>query len=239
MKLHYIVIVFCFTSLLITACGENEPEKPQELMDKASYSIGYDLGLKAREDSLALNPDYILMGFKHALNGDSSLISKKELEEVQKEFQKIIYDRQDSKRRKLYDSLEKAGKINKIKSDSFLAKNKEKEDVITTSSGLQYKILKKGSGTIPKEKDIVKFSVLIKDINNNVLDSTHISEPFEMILSEIQIKGWKEGLSLMKPGDKYMFFIPPDLAFGELGYPPIIPPNSAIICEIELISIKK
>ncbi len=122
--------------------------------------------------------------------------------------------------------------------DQFLAENAKKEGVKTTASGLQYKALKEGTGPKPKATDTVTVNYRGTFIDGKEFDSSYKrNQPATFPLNGV-IKGWTEGLQLMPVGSKYMFYIPPALAYGERGYPGAVPPNSVLIFEVELLSIK-
>ena len=138
--------------------------------------------------------------------------------------------------------MEEQGKIfaaeNLIKSEDFLDKNSRDENIIVTSSGLQYKILEKGTGTIyPQETDNVTVHYHGTIIDGTVFDSSiEREEPATFDLSRV-IPGWTEGVQLMNQGDKFRFFIHPDLAYRDRAAGAIILPNSVLIFDVELISI--
>lgn len=122
--------------------------------------------------------------------------------------------------------------------DAFLAENAKKEGVKTTSSGLQYKILKAGTGPSPKATDTVKVHYHGTLINGTVFDSSvQRGEPISFPVQRV-IPGWVEALQLMKVGDKWQLVIPPDLAYGAEGSSPEIAPNSTLIFEVELLGIE-
>ena len=131
-----------------------------------------------------------------------------------------------------------AGDKNAADGEKFLAENKKKEGVKTTASGLQYKVLKEGTGESPKETDTV-----VTNYKGTLLDGTEFdssykrNEPATFPVNRV-IKGWTEALQLMKPGAKYQLFIPSALAYGERGVGKDIGPNSTLIFEVELLSIK-
>ncbi|MFH0938537.1 MAG: FKBP-type peptidyl-prolyl cis-trans isomerase [Planctomycetota bacterium] len=134
---------------------------------------------------------------------------------------------------------ESAMETNKAAGEAFLAENKKKEGVVTTDSGLQYKALQEGTGEKPKATDKVQVHYRGTTIKGKEFDSSYArKEPIVFALNEV-IKGWTEGVQLMKTGAKYQFFIPSDLAYGPRGAPPAIGPNETLIFEVELLAIKK
>jgi FKBP-type peptidyl-prolyl cis-trans isomerase FklB len=123
--------------------------------------------------------------------------------------------------------------------DAFLAANAKKDGVITTASGLQYKVLKSGTGASPKATDQVKVDYTGTTIDGNVFDSSvQRGQPAVFPVNAV-IPGWTEALQLMKVGDKWQLVIPAKLAYGEQSPSPAIPPNSVLIFEVELIDIEK
>jgi FKBP-type peptidyl-prolyl cis-trans isomerase FkpA len=120
---------------------------------------------------------------------------------------------------------------------AFLADNGKKEGVITTGSGLQYKVLTEGTGPSPKAKDTVVVHYRGTNIRGVEFDSSYSRrEPAEFPLNRV-IKGWTEGVQLMKEGSKFQFFIPSGLAYGARGAPPDILPNETLIFEVELLKV--
>ena len=120
---------------------------------------------------------------------------------------------------------------------SFLAENATKEGVTTTASGLQYKVLTEGAGKSPKAKDTVVVHYRGTNIRGAEFDSSYARhEPAEFPLNRV-IKGWTEGVQLMKEGAKFQFFIPSKLAYGVKGAPPDILPNETLIFEVELLKV--
>ena len=121
---------------------------------------------------------------------------------------------------------------------AFLAKNKTASGVVTTASGLQYKILRAGSGAKPSADSIVKVNYKGTLLDGKVFDSSYDrNEPVEFPLNQV-VPGWSEGVGLMNVGSKFQFWIPSDLAYGEAGSPPVIGPNATLVFEVELLEIK-
>jgi len=145
---------------------------------------------------------------------------------------------QNQMREKMDIERKDSSKINLKESKAFLAENKEKEGVVTLASGLQYKVLKEGTGPLPQATDKVKTHYVGTLINGTEFDSSvKRGEPITFSVNGV-IPGWTEALQLMKVGAKWKLFIPPELGYGENGAGNLIGPNAALIFEVELISIE-
>jgi FKBP-type peptidyl-prolyl cis-trans isomerase FkpA len=127
---------------------------------------------------------------------------------------------------------------NMAEGKAFLEKNKTAAGVVTTASGLQYKVLRAGSGPKPSADAVVKVNYKGSLLDGKVFDSSYDrNEPVEFPLNQV-VPGWSEGVGLMNVGSKYQFWIPSDLAYGEAGSPPVIGPNATLVFEVELLEIK-
>lgn len=208
--------------------GKTAPQAGGELKDlrqKASYTIGLNVGKSIKSEKLDLDPDLIARGIRDAIAGKPQL-TEAQCAEVMQSFQ-----------RQVMAKANEAGAKNKTEGVAYLAENKLKAGVKTTNSGLQYKVIKDGTGRQPKATDTV--SVHYK---GNLLDGTEFDssykrdQPASFGVTDV-IKGWTEALQLMKVGSKWQLFIPSDLAYGERGRPGI-PPNSVLVFEVELLGIE-
>ena len=225
-------LIICLGAVCIASLGLAE-DKPQlkDQKDKASYSIGYDIGETFKKQKIELNVDALIAGLKEALGGKEASLSKEDREKTLQAFQKEMMEKQ------IAASKEAATK-NQAEGEKFLAENKTKDGVKTTASGLQYKVLKEGSGPSPKESDTVVTNYRGTLIDGTEFDSSYKRDkPAEFPVNRV-IKGWTEALQLMKPGAKYQLFIPSALAYGERGAGQLIGPNATLIFEVELVSIK-
>jgi len=154
----------------------------------------------------------------------------------QDELMQVLGDFQNKMRAKATKEMEDLANKNKAEGEAFLKENAKKEGVKTTASGLQYKVIKEGTGKTPKANDTVKVNYVGKFINGNEFDSSYKrGEPAEFAADQV-IKGWTEALTMMKQGSKYEHFIPSNLAYGEGGRGPI-PPNATLVFEVELLNI--
>jgi FKBP-type peptidyl-prolyl cis-trans isomerase FklB len=203
--------------------------------EKFSYALGmnYGMGLggKLRQQSVEFNPDLVLEGFKDGLTGAKTQLTEKEAQAV---LQEVGTEVQKAQREK----AEKVAAENKTEGEAFLAANKKKEGVVTLPSGLQYKILKEGTGPKPTASDTVVCNYKGTLINGTEFDSSaKHGGPATFPVSGV-IKGWTEALELMPVGSKWELFIPPNLAYGERGAGADIGPDATLIFEVELESIK-
>ena len=217
-------------------------DKPVELQksdlktqkDKVSYSIGLNMGRNFAEKSIDVDSRMLAEGIKHGLSKSESeyLMTKDEIREVMLALQREMIQKQQEKRKILAEK-------NKTDGEKFLAENKSKEGVQTLPSGLQYKIIKDGTGKKPTEKSTVTTHYTGKLLDGTVFDSSvQRGTPATFELNQV-IKGWTEGLQLMKEGSKWEFYIPSQLAYGENGAGEVIGPNATLIFEVELISVDK
>ncbi len=198
--------------------------------DKLSYSMGHDMGTYLNSLGDDLDYDNLLQGLKTAYDGGESLLSPEETQEVQKEFAQKMQANREAEMVALQETNKKVG-------DEFLAANKKKDGVVVTESGLQYEIITPGKGDSPKAEETVVVHYTGTNIEGVVFDSSvKRGEPSVFGVNQV-IKGWTEVLQLMNEGAKYKVVIPPALAYGQRGVPPMIEPNAVLVFEVELISI--
>jgi FKBP-type peptidyl-prolyl cis-trans isomerase FklB len=213
-------------SLAVSVFAEDKPPQLKDLKDKASYAIGLNIGFNFKKQNVDVNQDAFTAGFKDALTGRKPLLNEQEVRETMMAFEKDMQQKQAETAQK-----------NAAESEKFLAANKTKEGVKTTASGLQYKVLKEGSGAQPKSSDTVTVNYRGTLVDGTEFDSSYKrGQPATFPVSGV-IKGWTEALQLMKVGSKLQLFIPASLAYGEQGRPGL-PPNSTLIFEVELMDVK-
>ncbi len=218
----------------LIACGKKELSRSdlETQMDKVSYVMGHNIANNFKDQKIDIQMDEFIQGIKDGLKEDVNIFSTKEIQEIMTEYQNQMRDKMEIDRKDI-------PKINLNESKAFLAENKEKEGVVTLESGLQYKVLKEGTGPFPKATDKVKTHYVGTLIDGTEFDSSiKRGEPTIFSVTGV-IPGWTEALQLMKVGSKWNLFIPPELAYGENGAGNLIGPNAALIFEVELISIEK
>ncbi|HEY2115595.1 MAG TPA: FKBP-type peptidyl-prolyl cis-trans isomerase [Candidatus Angelobacter sp.] len=201
--------------------------------EKASYAIGMNLGGGLHRQNIDVDSAALIQGMKDALGGGKTLLTEEEARAALMQLQSEMQAKMQAKQAQ-------EGDANKKEGDAFLAANKTKEGVVTLPSGLQYKILKEGSGPKPTPTDSVVCNYKGTLINGTEFDSSYKrGEPATFPVTGV-IKGWTEALQLMPVGSKWQLFIPPDLAYGARGTPGgPIGPNSTLTFEVELMSIKE
>jgi FKBP-type peptidyl-prolyl cis-trans isomerase FklB len=200
-------------------------------MDKVSYALGLGIGQQLSQMGASeLNIDDFAQAIKDVIAGA-------ELKVQHREAQQIVQDYFAQQEKKINAQRAEQGKAQKEAGEKYLAENAKKEGVITTQSGLQYKVLNEGSGKQPTAKDTVMCHYEGFLIDGTVFDSSvQRGEPATFPLQQV-IAGWTEGLQLMKEGAKYRFFIPYRLGYGEGGAGASIPPYATLIFDVELIQV--
>lgn len=200
------------------------------LNEQVGYSFGYLMGRSNAESVKDLDLDAFILGLKTAAQGGKSALTDEEMVRV------LTQHKKQSDAKQLIELKKKADANAKIGAE-FLAANAKKQGVQTTQSGLQYQILKQGTGQSPKANSIVKVNYEGRLIDGTVFDSSIArNQTAEFQVSQV-IQGWTEGLQLMKEGAEYRFFIPAQLGYGQIGSGDVIEPNSTLIFDIELIEI--
>ncbi|HYL15067.1 MAG TPA: FKBP-type peptidyl-prolyl cis-trans isomerase [Terriglobales bacterium] len=228
MKTGWIIVFIVVLALGATAQNTATLKTPK---DKQSYALGMDLGNQLRRMSIEVDPDLFSKGLKDSLSGSKTLLTEEEVRAA-------ISELQAEAKRKIAEARKSGAASNQAAGETFLAQNKKKEGVVTLSSGLQYKILKAGSGLKPIVEDTVVCNYRGTLIDGTEFDSSYRrGQPATFPVKGV-IKGWTEALQLMPVGSKWQLFIPPDLAYGERGTGDAIGPEATLIFEVELISIQ-
>jgi FKBP-type peptidyl-prolyl cis-trans isomerase len=225
-------ILFVMAFMGESCAQKNKKGKPAELKtknDTISYIIGRDIASKLKTFSTEFNAEVIYQALKDEFEGKEARFIPRVSDSLMNVFQQEIMGKQQA-------SNQESLMQNKAASATFLAQNKAKEGVVELPSGLQYKVITPGQGKNPALTDKVKVHYKGSLINGTVFDSSYDrGQPVEFKLNEV-IPGWSEGVQLMKPGAKYILYVPPQLGYGDDPVGPI-PAGSTLIFEVELISI--
>ena len=200
-------------------------------MDKLSYGLGLGIGQQLAQMNIeGLNINDFADAIRDVINGN-------DLKVEHREAQQIVQNYFAEQEKKLQAERAEKGKAAKEAGEKYLAENAKKEGIITTASGLQYKVLKEGTGKQPKATDKVRCHYEGFLIDGTVFDSSvQRGEPAVFPLDGV-IVGWTEGLQLMREGGKYRFFIPYKLGYGEGGAGASIPPFATLVFDVELLEV--
>jgi FKBP-type peptidyl-prolyl cis-trans isomerase FklB len=207
--------------------------------DKVSYSLGVDIGRTLQRLQLDLNEAALSQGIADVLGNKPMAMTDQELQQTLQAFQQKMMQKQQEAMSKKQDEMKAVAEKNKVEGKKFLDDNAKKSGVKTTASGLQYKVIKEGTGEKPKDSDTVETNYRGTTIDGKEFDSSakHGSS-FSFPVNGV-IKGWSEALKMMPVGSKWELYVPSDLAYGDEGYGDDIAPGSTLVFEVELLGIKK
>ena len=225
----YIIPVLALGLLVSSASAQDKPDltNPKQ---KTSYAVGVDIATSLKRQGVDLDEKALTAGISDGLAGKPALTDEQQKAALM-DLGKSLQAKAEEKQKAAAEKNLKAG-------EDFLAANAKKDGVKTTASGLQYKVIKSGTGATPKATDTVKVQYQGTLIDGTVFDSSvQRGQPVTFPIRGV-IPGWTEALQMMKVGDKWQLFIPAKLAYGEEGPGPI-GPNSVLIFEVELLGIEK
>lgn len=227
--------------IFLASCGSTRQTKDQDIKletqeQKLSYAIGKDVGSNLRNNKIKVDSDIFLKGFRDAVNDTDGkakyLMTDAEITSTFQEYQK-------SKMAEMQKQQEAEASRYRAEGEQFLTNNRSKAGIKETASGLQYEVIKEGSGAKPTGNSTVKVHYTGTLLDGTVFDSSvQRGEPAQFPLNGV-IKGWTEGLQLMNKGSKYKLYIPADLAYGNQGAGELIKPGMTLIFEVELLDIVK
>jgi len=239
--IKFLAVIIIIT--ILSSCNNRSVAK-KELkndIDTVSYAIGLDMAFKLKQNFSEVDEDLFMQGFMNGIDSTDILIDNNKIGGILKDyFQKKQVEQQEKQKADALKKVEEEFGDVKNEGVEFLESNKSKEGVQTTESGLQYIVLKEGSGDKPNANSKVKVHYHGTSTDGTVFDSSvNRGQPAEFFANQV-IEGWTEGLQLMNVGSKYRFYIPQELAYGAFprkGGP--IKPFSALIFEVELLEIIK
>jgi len=201
--------------------------------EKYSYMVGMDIARSLGQIKDEIDVATVTQALQATLKGEKTTLTEAESMAVRQEFMQKLQGKQAAKMKEDADKNQKEG-------EAFLAKNKDKPGVKVTASGLQYEVVKQGTGPKPKPTDVVKVDYTGTKIDGTKFDSSvDRGQPFTFPLGQGRvIKGWDEGVATMNQGGKRTLVIPPELGYGARGAGGVIPPNATLLFEVELLDIK-
>ncbi|MEX2602489.1 MAG: FKBP-type peptidyl-prolyl cis-trans isomerase [Balneolaceae bacterium] len=236
-NLLYLIPLFLIYTLAAASCQSDEIDQPAEFssnIDSVSYSLGYFYGRSlATEGVDNFNYHNFIAGVRHSIEtaDQDPAMDESQMQAALQSFQMEMQER--SMQRQQAEAA-----VNREEAEEFLAQNAEREGVMVTDSGLQYRVLEEGAGPSPSADSEVQVHYRGTLINGEEFDSSYKrDDPVQFNLGGV-IPGWTEGVQLMEVGSTYEFFLPPDLGYG--NQPPsgsIIPPGAVLIFEVELLDI--
>jgi len=229
-KITVILLAALIVSANVFSQNKEKEIKMKNQLDSVSYIIGYDLGQNFKAQSIEINPEILLAAIIEGMKQGKQLISNQESEKVLAAYVEEIQKKKQSQQSETIKKTKQEG-------EAFLLANKTKAGVVTTNSGLQYKIIREGTGASPKSTDKVVVHYAGRLVNGTKFDASYDrGNPAEFPVNGV-ILGWQEGLQLMKEGGKYELYIPADLGYGDNGAGESIPGGAVLIFEVELIKV--
>jgi FKBP-type peptidyl-prolyl cis-trans isomerase FklB len=200
--------------------------------DKLSYSMGVMTGKAFKDHQIQVSPQAFSMGLDDGYAAKKPLLTDAQMHQILANFQQQSMI-------KMQAQMKQAATENAKKGQDFLTENKSKPGVMTTADGLQYKVIKSGTGESPSVNDTVTVNYEGRLLDGKVFDSSYQrGKPVTFPVNGV-IKGWQEALVMMKPGDERELYIPAELAYGAQGAPGVIGPNETLIFKVNLISVQK
>jgi FKBP-type peptidyl-prolyl cis-trans isomerase len=207
--------------------------------DKLSYSVGGDIGRTIQRLNVDLSQGPLTQGILDVLGNRPMALSDDELQQRLQAFQQKLAQKQEEALAQKQQEMKSSAEKNKAEGKKFLEENAKKDGVTTLPDGLQYKVIKQGSGEKPKATDVVEVNYRGTFIDGKEFDSSEKNGgPVSFPVNEV-IKGWSEALTLMPIGSKWQLFIPSDLAYGDEGEGDDIQPGSTLVFDVELLGVKK
>jgi FKBP-type peptidyl-prolyl cis-trans isomerase FklB len=225
----FVTVAILGTFVFTMEALAQEKSPPKDKKEKTGYAIGVNIGSDMKRMSIEIDADMVAQGIKDIYAGKLKLTDE-EIRTTLAELNKEMQSKENERMKVLSEKNKKGG-------EAFLAENKKKDGVKTLPSGLQYKVIKEGTGKVPKATDTVTTHYRGTLIDGTEFDSSYKrGQPASFPVNGV-IPGWTEALQLMKTGSKWQLFIPSNLAYGERGSG-TIGPNAVLVFEIELIAVK-
>ncbi len=234
-----VITAVSMMTLMTDAQDQTAPDASKEGIakkDPIGYFLGLSMGQQMRQQGLKsedFDPQAFAVGVTDALAQNELQLSEKELMAVQQQLQGML----NKRHQEMAAAIQAKAEANKAKGAEWLQSNLKKEGIKELAGGMQYKVIESGDGGSPSPSDTVRVHYTGTLIDGEVFDSSvKRGEPAEFVVGGV-IKGWQMALQKMKVGDKWMLYIPPELAYGDRGSPGAIGPNEVLVFEVELLEI--
>jgi FKBP-type peptidyl-prolyl cis-trans isomerase FklB len=198
--------------------------------DQISYGVGVQTGRNLKNDAIDVNLDLLMRGIRDGMSGGKLLVSERELRQIMHDFQSEL-------QRKIAGNRRIQGEENRKAGSAFLAQNAKKEGVVSLASGVQYKVVKAGSGKKPGPTDVVTINYRGTRLDGVEFDASEDGKPLTIQLGQL-ISGWQEALQLMPVGSRWEIVVPAERAYGERGVGTQIGPYQTLLFDVELVGIK-
>jgi FKBP-type peptidyl-prolyl cis-trans isomerase FklB len=227
--LHVISATLLLMTIAAGCTAEEAVVKLDDAKQRISYTIGLNIGKDFKTQDVDIDTAALLAGVRDGIAGSAPRLNEEQMKAEIKSFREGMVAKQEAKQKSVAEKNKKEGA-------EFLAKNAKEAGVTVTKSGLQYKVLKEGTGAIPKKESVVSVHYRGTLIDGTVFDSSYDrKEPLTLPVGGV-IPGWTEALTMMKEGSKWQLYIPAELGYGEEGAPPVIGPHATLLFEVELLS---
>lgn len=224
-----IISALCLGFCTVVASAQQTTIKTH--VDSISYSIGWDVGNSIKTQSITVTPALVARGIVDALEAKKEMLTQEQMQQILMALRQEMMAKQQA-------HMEQAGAQNKQAGEAFMTQNKSRKGVTTLPSGLQYEVVKEGTGATPTATSQVTVHYTGALTDGTVFDSSvERGEPASFQVNGV-IPGWTEALQLMKTGAKWKLYIPSDLAYGAQGIPGTIPPNSVLVFDVELLGVQ-
>lgn len=222
---------FALTFVLIFATGSVLAQDVNSEKGKLSYAVGWDIGADIARRSTEFDVESLIAAIR-------DVVAKKEPKVSNEEMRALLTALQEKVRAEQVEQFKKLSEENQAASDTFLAANKNKTGIVTLPSGVQYRIIEEGDGARPGLESRVTVHYRGSKLDGREFDSSFARGTPEEFTVNAVLKGWQEVLPLMKVGATWQVFVPPELAFGARGNPPV-GPNEALMFDLKLVEILK
>ena len=223
------LIRICAAVVMLIATGTASAQDISDDRDKLSYAVGWEFGADLKRRNQEFDVEAVIAALRDAVGDQTPKVTVEEMRDLLTAFQEKL-------RQEQLEAFQQLAEENKVKSEDFLQSNRSKTGIIVLESGVQYRIIEEGDGARPNMEDTVEVHYRGSKMDGREFDSSFArGVPQTFNVNEVLL-GWQEVLPLMKSGSTWQIFVPPELAFGVRGQPPV-GPNEALTFDIKLVQI--